>query len=262
MNRTEDFAVPEDPDETLVTPRFDRDEAETARPVVPLAVVSGEAETYAVSPDYAAAMPDARRRSWPLALVLASALAGVVLGGAGLYFYQKRGQVKPPAAEASAAPETTEQAIAPAPTPDVTAGLSAEPLEEVETMESVAAVAVAGEAKEEKKDAGEKRDESKREDADWREKPVADEGAFKRGKKGERELEPEPSERRPRRVGERAPAPPRELDERDDDETEARRVDSITYGGERRRERRRQRREERRGGVDRVRGIFEGQPPN
>lgn len=251
MNRPENFSAPEDPDETLVTPRFDRDEAETARPVVPLAVVSGEAETYAVSPDYAAAMPDARRRSWPLALVLASALAGVVLGGAGLYFYQKRGQVKPPAAEALATTETTEQTIAPAPTPDVTAGLSAEPPEEVEATESVAAVPVAGEAKEEKKDAFEKR-----------EKPAADEGAFKRGKKGERELEPEPSEQRPRRVGERAPAPPREMDERDDDETQARRVDSITDGGERRRERRRQRREERRGGVDRVRGIFEGQPPN
>ena len=41
MERKNKFSPDGDREETLVTPRFDRGEAETAQPVVPLAVVSG-----------------------------------------------------------------------------------------------------------------------------------------------------------------------------------------------------------------------------
>lgn len=69
-----------DADATLVTPRFDEAEAQTAQAVVPLAAVRR------------------RRRVWPL-LLLAALLGGVVSVG-GLYFYQR------PRAQAVAAPAT------------------------------------------------------------------------------------------------------------------------------------------------------------
>jgi hypothetical protein len=82
--------APADADATLLTPRFDEAEAQTAQPVVPLAEVS------------------TRRRVWPL--ILLSAVLGGAVSVFGLYLYQR------PRAQAqtaqSAAPQ---QAIAPAP---------------------------------------------------------------------------------------------------------------------------------------------------
>src|ERR1044071_3300518 len=78
---------------TLVAPRFDDEETLVARPVVPL-----DADAHAVKPPVRTAprpareyrSPRAPRRSWTLALVLVSVLIGGVLGGAGLYLYQRQ----------------------------------------------------------------------------------------------------------------------------------------------------------------------------
>lgn len=264
MERTEHFSSDENGDETLVTPRFDREEAAEARPVVPLSVVSGEAQTFDAA-HARAGLPNAwRRRSWPLALVLVSVLVGGVLGGAGLYFYQKHQQ-----AEAAPAPssETTEQSALPAdapppPSPSTTLGetavLPAPTREEVAAVEDKTGEPSTAEAgKDKNKDSDKKDDDSKKSEAAPR-PGAADEDrgeAAKRGKKGERDAESEGRERRPRRVGE-VPQTSRDEGEEAGDDREARRIDSIVYGRERRGERRRRRQPS----VDRVRGIFEGQP--
>ena len=268
MESKKNFSSDEDRDgdETLVTPRFDSGEAETAQPVVPLAVVSGEAETYDVHAAGGGPMPPraARRASWPLALVLVSALVGSVLGGAGLYLFQKSRQqratqteqttgVNDAAAQPIAAPvaETT-----PAPSPEEGAALA------VELPDEVAEVPVAleePEDKDEKKDSDEKRDESKRatdDDADAPRAKSPAEAPVRRAKRDDRGGDDHQS--RPRRVADDSrDSSPDEDDEEYYDRREARRIGSIIYGREGRRERRRQRRQP---AVDRVRGIFEGQP--
>ncbi len=83
MVEAEQNSLPVETEATLVTPRFDEAEAQTAQPVVPLAAVR------------------ARRRVWPLLLV--SALLGGVVSVAGLYFYQR------PRAQAVAAPVAVPQ---------------------------------------------------------------------------------------------------------------------------------------------------------
>src|SRR5437763_5637954 len=86
MTEAEQTSLPEpvaDPDATLVTPRFGEAEAQTARPVVPLASAARR-----------------RRRVWPLLVI--SALLGGAVSIFGLYVYQRertRGVVAQPAAE-------------------------------------------------------------------------------------------------------------------------------------------------------------------
>jgi len=267
MEGDKDFSSDKDSDETLVTPRFDRDEAETARPVVPLAVVSGEAETYD-APAYdaagAAVVPPraARRASWPLALVLVSALAGGVLGGAGLYLFQKSrqqsaapAQTEQPAGVSDAPAQTNAAPVSettPTPAPEDAGALAVEPREEVAEVSAAVEVPDVKEEGKDREDADKKRDEPKRErDEDAAARPE------KRGKKGEHDDNYEARASRPRRVRDDADDSPRYDGEGYYERGEARRIGSIVYGREGRRERRRQRRQPT---VDRVRGIFEGQP--
>ncbi len=79
-------AAAPDTDATLVTPRFDEAEAQTAQPVVPLAAVR------------------TKGRVWPLLLV--SALLGGVVSIGGLYLYQ-RPHAQAVAAPVAVAPEAT-----------------------------------------------------------------------------------------------------------------------------------------------------------
>src|SRR5947209_6396807 len=79
-----------DEEETLVTPRFDDEETIVARRVVPLEEVTQVAASPKAFARRYTRLPSATRRTWALALVFVSALAGGVLGGAGLYFYQSR----------------------------------------------------------------------------------------------------------------------------------------------------------------------------
>lgn len=251
---------------TLVSPRFDDEETLVARPVVPLDAETAEATHAPTHAPYMATPPPpayarrsfAPRRSSVLVLALISVLVGGVLGGAGLYIYQRQSQddrsVANPPAEIPA--ETQPQQQQPAPEPTVEASNApqaeapaavAEPAEADEVAPAaVEDAAVAPPAAREPVTAPAA---GRRDDAE----PERNTGARKRGKKGEGDEEAA----RPRPVA-RAEAPaPRPVAPAP---REARRVDTIFYRERRavRRERARARREG--GDVDRVRRIFEGAP--
>lgn len=246
-------------EETLVAPRFDDEEALVARPVVPLDAEAAEAHAQTAAP-YATATPPpayARRslvprRSWVLALVLISVLVGGVLGGAGLYLYQRQSQDDravadtPTETPAETQPQQQQQ---PAPEPTVEASNAPQPEAPAVAAEPTAAPDDAPDVSEDETVAAPPAREPKTEPAAGRRDDTeADRnaGTPKRGKKGERDAEAE----RPRPVARAEAEAPRE----------ARRVDTIFYRERRamRRERARARRDG--GGVDRLRRIFEGAP--
>ena len=243
---------------TLVAPRFDDEETLVARPVVPLGAEAAEAplppvETRAASPlPVYARRRYAPRRSWMLALVLVSVLIGGVLGGAGLYLYQRRSNdaaVAPPQPQTPA--ETQQQ---PAPTTEVSdapqtevpvtdAPAEAKPVE-TESVEAEAVEAAPPARAPETTPAAE------------RDTPSAGGSAAtrKRGKKGEQDEEVERPARREAR-----PDTARPVARADDDARprEARRVDTIFYRQRRAARRERVRRD---ADTDRLRRIFEGAP--
>lgn len=243
-----------DEETTLVAPRFDDEETLVARPVVPL---GADAQTPARR------APEARRtfaprRSGMLALALASILVGGVLGGVGLYLYQRQSQdaaVSPAALapEPSAAPADAAQA------PDVPAesqqgALNAEPPAPQTETPSVAANAAepATPAPDAKVPAASPAREPESVPAAER-RTAPSEGAHRRGKKDERDEETA-----------RRPAPrPADNNVARAAEPEARQVDTIFYRqrrAERQAERRAARRARRNDDVDRLRRIFEGTP--
>lgn len=256
---------------TLVSPRFDDEEALVARPVVPL---EGEAvEEPAVAAAALAPRRPARtlrgyapRRSWVLGLVLVSVLVGGVLGGAGLYLYQRQSRgdggagaagvttlaetpaetQQPTAAEAENAPPPAEQAQPESPAADARTA-EARPAEpsavDGDTDDSAASVVRAREP--ETAPAVERRD-----DAD----AGGNAGTRQRGKKGENDDEGERSVRRRSRPDSDVPVARDNTDAR-----EARRVDSIVYRPRRAARRERMRRDPG-GDTDRLRRIFEGTP--
>lgn len=232
-------------EETLVAPRFDEVETVQAQPVVPLADAP---------PHTNGGRPlSSRFRSWPLALVLVSALVGSVLGGAGLYLYQRRANARMSVETQPTSPTAPNEAAQPPVTvPEESAALppqSVEPaVEPEETTANGPAKMVEPPAPENPKATG--RTETLKtpapEPASRRVEREEDSGAARRGKKGERDEDSRP---RAERVGARE----------EQNDGEARLADEIIYRRERRAERR-ARRENRQRSVDRVRGIFEGQP--
>ena len=76
-----------DPEVTITAPRFDLEATQLARPVVPFA--SSEIGRQAFNP-LRAASKFRSHRSWPLSLIIISALVGGVAGGLGLGLYQRR----------------------------------------------------------------------------------------------------------------------------------------------------------------------------
>jgi hypothetical protein len=214
---------------TLVSPRFDDEETLVARPVVP-----PDADAHASAPERPAARPAldyrspyAPRRPWSLALVLASVLVGGVLGGAGLYLYQR--QSHDPAVSPAAATQ---------PQPEVPAD-AAQSQPEPAAQQSDAQ---ASEAPKIEEPAPPARDEETPTAAERRAAPS--EGTPKRGKRGDHDEE----------IGRRTTQRPDGNVARAD-QPEARRVDSISY-----RPRRAARRARRDDDVDRLRRIFEGTP--
>jgi hypothetical protein len=177
---------------TLVAPRFDDEETMVARPVVPLAPDAPALERPAARPAQDYRGPYAPRRTWTLALVLVSVLVGGVLGGAGLYLYQRQSQdpaVSPaattqqqPSADAAQAPAAPATGGRPAPPPQHS---DAQPTDAPEAEEP-AAPAGEGEAP------APAREPENVPAVERRTEPT--EGAPKRGKKGERDEE---LERRP-----------------------------------------------------------------
>jgi hypothetical protein len=256
MEEPREHTTPEEVNETLVTPRFDEEETVLAQPVVPLDAAGAE-ETPTPEPAYAArpSAPPARapRSQWPLALILVSALVGSVIGGTGLYFFQKHRSADA-ATQQPAAPPAEETRPAPAPTVEQAAEANVE-----SAPVAVPVEAAEPPAEEDETPAAEPvRDNRDDDDAPRAERPAArDEGSRedspRRGKKGERDTEVQRRERNNSDDGPPAtgrPAP--------------RRVDSIVYPS-RREERRAQRQAERRARraerqADRLRAIFEGEP--
>lgn len=258
MEETNRILTAGDGEETMVAPRFDDEETMVARPVVPFEEVGTDAPAAAPhaprAPIYSR-LANRPRRSLVAALVLVSALAGSVLGGAGLYLYQKNRQ---------AAPETRPQAEAPAPEQQPAAepeAVSAQPAPETkrpQVSEPAApnTVAAAEDAHDRARDnvaAAEARPaESAPPPVERRRESEATEATreAKRGKKGERDEEPARASRRASHDDDE-----NYRDEASGDGRVARRVGVITYRPRRARQQR-----DNYGTPDRLRRIFEGQP--
>lgn len=250
----------EPPPPSEAAPYFNDEAAVQAQPVVPLTTDGDGQPSQGYVHQQAGGAHAARGslKGLPLTLLLLSALAGVVIGGVGLFLYQKQRRAEPViTSEQMAAPQTESQPE-PAATQEATevaaevaeieepAPDSEEPTEAENVPASVVTPAPAAEAA--KPD-----DKPKKNDDDDDDAPV---GNLKRGKRGEAvAVEP----RRPERRDEAQPAPRAAS-------PEPRRVETIIYPRQRRVERREARREERRAerrerrAIDSVRGIFEGRP--
>jgi hypothetical protein len=225
---------------TLVAPRFDDEETLVARPVVPLDADAPPAapEREAAPPAHARRRPYAPRRPWLLTLMAVSVLVGGVLGGAGLYLYQRQSQdpaVTPqqqPAAPADAAQAPAAEVRQSAPNPEPAA-------RQTETTTAAAPNAAEPAAAPAREPENVPAVERRAAPSDGG-KPVTP----RRGKKGERDEEIE-----------RHAPPPSDGNVARAAQPEARRVDSIFY-----RPRRAERRARRGDDVDRLRRIFEGTP--
>lgn len=259
MEETKRTFADDEGEETMVSPRFDDEETVLARPVVPLEELGGAPAVAAASSDSTTAAPTPLysrlrgqpRRSLVAVLVLVSALAGSVLGVAGLYFYQRQNSADEPAAQ-------QQQAEAPAAQP------ATEPVSESRGSEAKAPAQVAAEPD---ADEDEDADASKAKDKDSDEddaSPVAERRNVseervpvvtpKRGKKGTRDEETQRGAQRAPRYDEDDRPVVRDEDSAGD-RREARRVGVITYRPRRVRSRR-----DRDDSPDRLRRIFEGQP--
>src|SRR5215210_1118638 len=98
---------------TLVAPRFDDEETLIARPVVRLDAGAPAVPAQAPTTARNHRSPHAPRRTGMLALALVSVLVGGVLGGAGLYLYQRQSQdtaVSPAATTQPTTPNDSAQA--------------------------------------------------------------------------------------------------------------------------------------------------------
>lgn len=239
-------------DASLSTPRFDAVEAQVARPVVPLADNFGKRGGGSVG--------GLRRRQWPIALVLISALAGGVVSLLAFRLYQQRQQSQVVSTQVSGAEtEATGAEQIPEPTPLAqTAETEAQadaPVVFEEFDPAKEGIATAGGS-----NGGDPRP-ARTTEADA--KPAA---TVKEERKEEAKPAPRAAEPRPRLV-EAIPAP-RQVEARGENVSrDERRNNDDEYfeeRRERRRERRNQRREERRGrgrNIDRIKDIFEGAPP-
>jgi hypothetical protein len=237
-------------DGTLATPRFDEVEAQMAHPVVPLAG------------NPAGRGAGLRRRQWPIALVLISALAGGVVSLLAFRLYQQRQQTEVVAAQVEGATTETNAAQTVEPTP--LAQTDAAQTGEQAQSDSPVVFEEFDPAKESIADgssSGDARPARKATEADAKPDAAAREERREEAKPAPRNAEAKPrlveTITSPRQVEARGENVSRNERRNDDDFFEERR--------ERRRERREQRREQRRNGqrrnIDRIKDIFEGPPP-
>lgn len=239
-------------DGPLSTPRFDEVEAQVARPVVPLADNSLRRVGGGI-----------RRRQWPIALVLISALAGGVVSLLAFRLYQQRQQTQSQVAtqtdglmpEANAAQITEPTPLAQ--TADTQTEEQAQTdspvvFEEFDPAKESIANGGSGDVKPERKatEAEPKAPAAGKEERREEAKPAPRANAEPRPRLAETITSPRQVEARGENVS---------RDERRSNED-----DFFEERRERRRERREQRREQRRGqrrNIDRIKDIFEGPPP-
>lgn len=253
MEETQKFLdpTPVDRDATLVTPRFDEVEAQVARPVVPLANNPLRRSGAAV-----------RRRQWPIALVLISALAGGVVSLLAFRLYQQRQQ------QSQVAATQTDNQTAET---DAATATEQAPLAQTEQQQAQSDSPVVFEefdpAKEGVATGGDGDPSARaRKAAEAEAKPAAAATSKEERKEEAKPSSPRAAEPRPR-IAETIPAP-RQVEARGENVSRDARAndddDFFEERRERRRQRREQRREERRGprrNIDRIKDIFEGPPP-
>jgi hypothetical protein len=237
-------------DGTLPTPRFDEVEAQMAHPVVPLA------------DNPVRRSGGVRRRQWPIALVLISALAGGVVSLLAFRLYQQRQQQQSQIVAAQSGEETPETNAVQAAEPQPLAQTDATQAEQqAPQSESPVVFEEFDPAKEGLASGGDAKPERKATEADV--KPPA---ASREERKEEAKPAPRAAEARPRLV--ETITTPRQVEARGENVSrdERRRDDDDFF--EERRERRRERRERREGrrngqrrNIDRIKDIFEGPPP-
>ncbi|MCA1616593.1 MAG: hypothetical protein LC800_21370 [Acidobacteria bacterium] len=231
-----------DPDKTLVSPRFDVREERTAQPVVPLA-------------EPAARGGRLRSSSLPVMLILVSAVVGGLVSVLAYRAYQRR-PAQPAAQEQQQQQTPAAEAAVSSPTPELVVEAQMEEAQPEEPHPSEGADANAGAETAARAESAVVKEDRKPEAA------TAPERAPRRtndAARPERESEP-PRSRRvdviSGPVGERVSRRERA---RDDSEIEGEATD-YEAPAERRARRRAARRAARRN-VDRVRAIFEGDPP-
>ncbi len=246
MESTQEFFDEGEAEATLVSPRFDVQELQTARAVVPL-----------TQPQ--AARGGASRRPRSLGLILMSALLGGAVSVFAFRLYQQRHQADAAAPATAAAPTRTQ----PAPTvakPAAPVETAANDVRNATAQPTLSAPSAVGEKRNQPAVAQPNKDELERE------KTVAVATDARRTAKtevvrsNERPAAAVTSTERERpkaRMIEVIPAAPRQA------EADARRDDNGGLSAEERRARRRERREPRTQprNVDRIRDIFEGSPP-
>lgn len=238
-------------DTSLSTPRFDAVEAQVARPVVPLAN----------NPLRRAA--GVRRRQWPIALVLISALAGGVVSLLAFRLYQQRQQQSQVAAT-QVDTQTPEANSATEPTPLVeTNAAQTEQQAQTESpvvfeefdpaKEGVATGGVGG--------GGDATAARKTTETDAKPAAAASSAGKEERKEDAKPAAARAAEPRPRLVETITPTRPVGARGENVSRDESRNDEDFF---EERRERRRERRERRRGrgrNIDRIKDIFEGPPP-
>jgi hypothetical protein len=274
MDDEEATVVVSGEERTLIAPRFDTKETLVARHVIPLgdaheaprAHAENEPQRVSAAPNAHAHAPARRLPSRPsmLALVLCSVLVGGVLGGAGLYLYQRQsGDAQTPTTSSPAAtnsqPEATNaQGATPAgasqPAP-ATAAEAAAPTPGAEASDAATDTPNAPETNVSNAPDSHA-DEGRADGAAPAREPesVPAVGTPKRGKKGAHDEETERNTRRANPADSGQPVARADADAR-----EARRVDTIVYRPRRAAARDRARRQTT-GDAERLRRIFEGTP--
>lgn len=242
-------------DGSLSTPRFDEVETQVARPVVPLTDNFGKRGGFGGG---------LRRRQWPIALVLISALAGGVVSLLAFRLYQQRQQSEVVATQQSGA-ETQETGAAQASDQTPLAQTAATQTQEEQQPQQTESPVVFEEFDPAKENVATVGSSSSGDAKTARKATEADAGKPAPASREERREDAKPAPRaaepRPRLV--ETITSPRQVEARGENVSrDERRDDDDAF--EERRERRRERRERRRNrgrNIDRIKDIFEGPPP-
>lgn len=212
QQRPENFrAAGEDPEATLVTPRFDADDARHAHPVVPLT----EAPARASDPNGQRTRPvRSSRRTWASALLAVALLAVAAIGGALVTKVLQRPNAERVQEQTQTAPAQTAEAPMPQPSPPAAAEATREaaPATRPATRDTRPRPAQAIAAEPAREEADEREDEDRRGSASEKRRGREDREREDRGREDEVEKQMRKASKRlkgkvPRLVDVLTPAP-------------------------------------------------------